>query len=57
MDVAGVLQETEDAESRAYTRSRFVLLLIVLSWLVDDSFLCLFRYCSFFAFFASCPVN
>ena len=34
----------------------FVLLLIVLSWLVHDSLLCLF-HCSFFAFFVSGPFN
>ena len=36
--------------------SVFVLLLIVLSWLVHDSLLCLFN-CSFFAFFVSGPFN
>ena len=34
----------------------FVLLLIVLSWLVHDSLLCLF-HCSFLAFFVSGPFN
>ena len=34
----------------------FLLLLIVLSWLVHDSLLCLF-HCSFFAFFLSGPFN
>ena len=37
-------------------RSVFVLLLIVFSWLVHDSLLCLFQ-CSFFAFFVSGPFN
>ena len=36
--------------------SVFVLLLIVLSWLLHDSLLCLF-HCSFFAFFFSGPFN
>ena len=36
--------------------SDFVLLLIALSWLVHDSFCCLF-HCSFFAFFISGPFN
>ena len=34
----------------------FVLLLIVLSWVVHDSLLCVF-HCSFFAFFVSGPLN
>ena len=34
----------------------FVLLLIILSWLVHDSLLCLF-HCSFFAFFVSASFN
>ena len=36
--------------------SVFVLLLIVVSWLVHDSLLCLFN-CSFFGFFVSGPFN
>ena len=36
--------------------SVFVLVLVVLSWLVHDSLLCLFR-CSFLAFFISGPFN
>ena len=36
--------------------SVFVLLVIVLSWLVHDSLLCLFN-CSFFAFFVCGPFN
>ena len=36
--------------------SAFVVLLIVLSWLVHKSFLCLF-HCSFFAFFVSGHFN
>ena len=117
MDVADVLQEAEDADSRSSTRSQvlveyniipytytsitlphlcqgchghcivtssdggrfiyvrvylvrqgvgiiffsifcsvFVVLLIVLSWLVHESLLCLF-HCSFSAFFVSGPCN
>ena len=36
--------------------SVFQLLVIVLSWFVHDSLLCLFN-CSFFAFFDSGPFN
>ena len=56
-----MLRFGEDSEDREWVSyflnfcSVFVLLLI-LSWLVHDSLLCLF-HCSFFAFFDSGPFN